>query len=300
MRPWVTEMTELASLTWRSSTRACARFLLVPTFFLLAAATALHAATVTATWNPNPESDIAGYRLLYGTQSGNYTTTLDVGNVTTSVVTVTAGQTYFFVVQAYDTSGLTSPNSAEASVAVPAGTAPILTSVTPSSGAIGTPVVIAGTNFGATQGTSTVTFNGVAATPTSWSATSITVPVPASAGTGAVVVTVGGLVSNSLSFTVTVPPTLASLSPATGPVGTSVTIAGTSFGATQGTSTVKFNGTTATPTSWSATSIVVPVPTGASTGTVVVTVGGLASNGLNFTVIVPPTQPTGVVLRVGP
>ena len=39
-----------------------------------------------------------------------------------------------------------------------------------------------------------------------------------------------------------------------------------------------------TPTSWSATSITVPVPSGATTGNVVVTVGGVASNGVSFTV----------------
>ena len=66
-----------------------------------------------------------------------------------------------------------------------------------------------------------------------------------------------------------------------------MTIAGTNFGATKGTSTVTFNGTSATPTSWSATSIVVPVPAGATTGNVAVTVGGLASNGLPFTVYQP-------------
>src|SRR5208337_4100139 len=49
------------------------------------------------------------------------------------------------------------------------------------------------------------------------------------------------------------------------------------------TSTVKFNGIAATPTSWNATSIVAPVPTGATTGNVVVTVGGVASNGVAFT-----------------
>jgi hypothetical protein len=102
-------------------------------------------------------------------------------------------------------------------------------------------------------------------------------------------VTVNGLASNGVSFTVTVPPSLTGLSPTTGPVGTSVTITGTNFGATQGTSTVKFNGTTATPTSWSATSIVAPVPAGATTGNVVVTVNGLASNGVSFTVTVPPS-----------
>ena len=47
---------------------------------------------------------------------------------------------------------------------------------------------------------------------------------------------------------------------------------------------MKFNGTAGTPTSWSATSIVVPVPSGATTGNVVVTVGGVASNGVSFSV----------------
>ena len=69
-------------------------------------------------------------------------------------------------------------------------------------------------------------------------------------------------------------PSITSLNPASGAVGTSVTITGANFGATQGSSTVKFNGTAGTPSSWSATSIVVPVPAGASTGNVVVTVGG--------------------------
>ncbi len=159
-------------------------------------------------------------------------------------------------------------------------------------------MTITGVNFGATQGTSTVKFNGTAATATSWSATSIVVTVPTGATTGNVVVAVGGVASNGVSFTVTVPaPTLTSLNPILGYVSTSVTIAGTNFGATQGTSTVKFNGTTATATSWSATSIVVTVPTGATTGNVVVTVGGVASNGVAFTVQVdttPPTVPTGL------
>jgi len=82
-------------------------------------------------------------------------------------------------------------------------------------------------------------------------------------------------------------PSITSVNPTSGIVGTRITISGANFGATQGTSTVKFNGTAATPTSWSATSIVAPVPTGASTGNVVVAVGGAASNGVTFTVTAP-------------
>jgi hypothetical protein len=63
--------------------------------------------------------------------------------------------------------------------------------------------VINGSAFGATQGTSTVTFNGVAAIPTAWGNTIITAPVPFGATTGPVVVTVNGTASNGLNFTVT-------------------------------------------------------------------------------------------------
>ena len=38
------------------------------------------AATVTVAWDRNPEPDIAGYRISYGTVSGVYTNTVDVGN----------------------------------------------------------------------------------------------------------------------------------------------------------------------------------------------------------------------------
>jgi IPT/TIG domain-containing protein len=255
---------------------------------LLGTVSTLHAATATASWNPNPEADIAGYKLSYGTQSGVYTTVIDVGNVTGWSVTLTAGQRYFFAVQAYNTSSLLSAYSAEAIDDVPAVSPPSIASLTPTSGPSGTVVTITGTNFGATQGSSTVAFNGTTATATSWSVTSIVVPVTPGATTGNVVVNVGGLASNGMSFTVTVPPNITSLSPTSGPVGTAVTITGSTFGATQGASTIKFNGTTATPTSWSPASIAVPVPAGATTGNVAVTVGGLVSNGVSFTVTVPP------------
>ena len=34
---------------------------------------ALLADTATVSWNPNPEADVVGYVVLYGTQSGIYT-----------------------------------------------------------------------------------------------------------------------------------------------------------------------------------------------------------------------------------
>src|SRR5271166_2940023 len=168
---------------------------------------------------------------------------------------------------------------------------PSITSLSPTSGAVGASVTITGLNFGSTQGTSTVKFNGTTATTIgSWSATSIVATVPTGATTGNVVVTVGSNASNGVSFTVVAAPSITSLSPTTGAVGASVTITGTNFGSTQGTSTVKFNGTAVTTIgSWSATSIVATVPTGATTGNVVVNASGVNSNGVSFTVVAAPS-----------
>ena len=77
-----------------------------------------------------------------------------------------------------------------------------------------------------TQGASTVTFNGTVAAVTSWSATSLATAVPAGATTGNVVVTVSGVASNGVNFTVTQPPTVAGVNPASGPVGGTVTTYG--------------------------------------------------------------------------
>ena len=173
---------------------------------------------------------------------------------------------------------------------------PNISSVNPTSGQAGTAVTLTGSNFGATQASSTVTFNGVPSTASAWSATSITTAVPNGAGTGNVVVTVGGLVSNGVHFTVPAP-SITSLSPTSGSPGVSITITGTNFGTTQGSSTVTFNGLAATPTSWSTTKVVTTVPSGARTGNVVMTVGAQASNGASFTV--PAPSITSLVADVG-
>ncbi|HKS65629.1 MAG TPA: IPT/TIG domain-containing protein [Candidatus Acidoferrales bacterium] len=156
-------------------------------------------------------------------------------------------------------------------------------------GSVGTSVTISGSDFGSSQGSSTVTFGGTSAgTAPTWTATSIVIPVPSGApvGSDAVVVTVAGVASNNdKTFTVTGPaPNIASLSPNTGPATTLVTITGTNFGSTQGTSTVTFTGIATNPISWNSTTIVAPVPAGAATGNVIVTVNGVASNGKMFTV----------------
>jgi hypothetical protein len=77
---------------------------------------------------------------------------------------------------------------------------PIITSLSSYSGPTGTPVTIAGSNLG-TGGTITF-FSGVSASYTCWSG-SICTSVPSGAATGPVFVTVGGVNSNTVNFTVT-------------------------------------------------------------------------------------------------
>ena len=91
------------------------------------------------------------------------------------------------------------------STTTPSTTAPHISGLSPTSGPLGSSVVISGTNFGATQGSSAVTFNGSLTTPSSWTATAVAASVPNGATTGPVAVTVGGVVSNGVVFTVTAP-----------------------------------------------------------------------------------------------
>jgi hypothetical protein len=63
------------------------------------------AADVTLAWNPNIEDDLAGYRIYYGTASGDYDHTLEVGNQTEyTVAGLEEGLLYYFVATAYDLS----------------------------------------------------------------------------------------------------------------------------------------------------------------------------------------------------
>ncbi len=151
---------------------------------------------------------------------------------------------------------------------------PAITSLTPAAAAPTANVTIAGTNFGANQGDGTIRFNGTAATPTSWTDTSIVVPVPGGATSGNVVVHASGVNTNGVGFTVE---QLAVRDCCTGAVGTIVTITGTGFGATQGSSTAAFHGVPATVNSWTDTQVVAVVPPQTLTGTISVTVGSIGT-----------------------
>jgi endoglucanase len=189
-----------------------------------------------------------------------------------------------------------SSNAATINVPVVDNFPPAITSLSPASGGAGLAINVVGTLFGATQGTSTVRFGNTVATVLLWANTNVLVTVPNLApGTYPVTVTVGGRVSNAPSFLV-IPQRLNSVTPNTANPGASVTLAGTGFGATQGTSTVNFGSMNAAVTSWSNTQIVatVPnVPVNTAVG-LTVTVNGVASNPVNFLVTspVPPAITT--------
>lgn len=44
-------------------------------------------AVVKLAWDPNTEADLAGYKIYYGYASGDYDTSIDVGNTTTFQIT---------------------------------------------------------------------------------------------------------------------------------------------------------------------------------------------------------------------
>ena len=167
--------------------------------------------------------------------------------------------------------------------------APVISNVSPAAAPVGTVVTLTGTTFQPVQGNSTVTVNGVSATVQSWNETAINILVPTSlsAGSTSIVVTVGGQASNGASFAVL--PAVTSIYPTSAAVGGSITIYGATFGSSQGSSTVNFNGVQATSiTSWSATQIVAVVPSGATTGPLTIAVNSAQSNPTTtFTLINP-------------
>jgi subtilisin family serine protease len=163
---------------------------------------------------------------------------------------------------------------------------PSVTGLSPLGGVEGDPVTISGFNF---TGATAVKFGGVSASFTVLSATKIQTTVPVGAVSGQVRVTtpLGSDLSSS-SFTVesaTAPPSISGFTPATGDVGTEVTLNGRGF---VGTVLVRFNGRIAVEvTRISSHQLKVKVPSGATTGRITVsTPNGTATSATDFTRIV--------------
>ena len=83
---------------------------------------AAHAGDVTVAWDPNPEPEVAGYKIYFGTTPGSYTVSMNAGNITSMVISgLETGVTYYFAAVAYDSSGNESGFSNEISYVVPTG-----------------------------------------------------------------------------------------------------------------------------------------------------------------------------------
>jgi len=166
---------------------------------------------------------------------------------------------------------------------------PTISSVAPYYARMGDPVTIAGQRFGETKGT--VTFSGgQTGEISSWEDTRIVATVPIGAQTGPLYVQNQNGTSPGAYFYVLAPlgtdPIVQQLSPRGGGAGALVTIYGMRMGATKG--SVTFNGVPATILYWSPSGYYVQalVPTGATTGPVVVTRAqdSKPTNGMNFAV----------------
>jgi hypothetical protein len=168
-------------------------------------------------------------------------------------------------------------------------------------GAVGDAVTITGSGFGSGG---TVTFNGVPASASSWSNTTVVIQVPTGAQTGPVTIASGGQTSNGVTLTIIAAPTVTSISPSQGDAGTVVTINGTNFGTLQNGPAVYFNGSGVQPSSWTNTQVVATVPIGTKTGPVAVRVGSLSSNSSIFTIVPTGSQslsisPANATISIG-
>jgi hypothetical protein len=145
---------------------------------------------------------------------------------------------------------------------------PLITSLTPDDGVVGTLVTIVGSSF---TNASAVRFGTAAVAASDFTVvndTTITATVPTAAITATVTVTTpGGTATSSAPFVVIKAPTLTSFTPAVGPEGAVVALTGTNLASV---TSVRFNGVNASPvTIVSATSLRATVPAGAMTGRLV-------------------------------
>ena len=81
---------------------------------LMAVPQVVSAAEIRLAWDSNAESDVAGYKVYYGTTSGKYTHSINVGNVTQATLDLPKKK-YYISLTAYDTHGNESDYSNEVS-----------------------------------------------------------------------------------------------------------------------------------------------------------------------------------------
>jgi hypothetical protein len=209
-------------------------------------------------------------------------TLLDVSTVAPHLATWTPSEVGSFALTAAatDTSGRTTMS---ASVAVTVVQPPVIINVSPTVGAAGAAVTITGSGFGAVQDSSVLWLGTKPGVVSSWTDTVITAMVATGSASGTAHVRGPNGGSDGVPFTV-VTPTIADLSPTSGPVGGTVTITGAGFGASQGTGAVWIGSVPAVVQAWTDTQVIATVGPHAASGHTQVLQSGVLSNAIPFTV----------------
>src|SRR5688500_17447919 len=89
-----------------------------------------HAADLTLAWDAPSDGVATGYIIYYGAAPRSYSRQVNVGNTTSYTVTdLVVGTTYYFVVRAYEATGLRSDPSGEVSATTAASVPPVVTSL---------------------------------------------------------------------------------------------------------------------------------------------------------------------------
>jgi Glycosyl hydrolases family 31/Domain of unknown function (DUF5110)/NPCBM-associated, NEW3 domain of alpha-galactosidase/Carbohydrate binding module (family 6)/IPT/TIG domain len=272
-------------------------------------------------WTVTPVSPVAGGDLAEGASS-TQTWTVTAPSGAASPVSGTLLATASYRSGGRRESVTTSQQGPPAPAPLPP---PSITATSPATPAPGDSVTLTGQDFGATQGSSYLTlaqggtswgapYDGAKLTITSWSDTSITFqlppnsgPFPLQPGSATITVTVAGQSSPAANLNIAgaaaPTPAISSASPSSTTAGSSVTLTGTNFGATQGSSYLTlsqggtswgapYDGAKLTITSWSDTSVTFDLPPNsgsfplqAGSATVTVTVGGQTSNAETITIM---------------
>jgi len=225
------------------------------------------------------ESNIASSTFECRLDSGNFAVCTSPENYSG----LTEGP-HVFQVRAVDPDGNWDPAPATFSWAVdPAAPAPpAISGFSPGSAGAHATVTVTGTSF---TGTTSVTLNGTSVPFSVTSNTRLTFTVPAGAASGAItVVTPAGSATSTGTLTIVPPPTITSISPGSGPIGTSVTVAGTNLQDAVG---VEIGSIVTVPTSVAldGSQLTFTVPPGAASGTVrILARNGSATSADTFTV----------------
>jgi hypothetical protein len=173
-------------------------------------------------WDRSVDSAVAGYLVHVGTESGNYSQTFDVGDVTSFAFTgAAAGQRYFFAVASYFHGPIVGPRSQEVSGSSNA--APTLINPGTRTGVVGAPVVL---ELSGSDPQGQPVSYGASSLPPGLSISSATGYIsgtPSVAGTYLVIATVtDGVLSDAETFSWTIAQAGSPSSPggSTAPVGT--------------------------------------------------------------------------------